>query len=227
MNTVKERFWTNMEQARSRLTGSVVFYEDEPVQITDVFRGESDGLLRGLVKFISTGAQTSKRLDSPRFQGFRKIPSPGFLNLFNKNVKHVHFLSRRPVRTVVHGLHSNNTQMASFGPHNGDNDVLSTRNAALMFENAVAMPGFATSLKRDYPSFQECFQNLCPDSSAAFHKDFALYKDPMSWTWLFRQDVRAGLVLTPTSLLLGQGSRYMLEEIEEIDQFEDVTTRLM
>lgn len=247
-------FYENIKEADIRLRGTVVLYEGNPYYvlcITDhkpdgIFRmyldpigaekgmcihrfhdmphemflegGESRGSLmdKWMLKYPDSGLMR-KMMNSPEFNRFR----PFSLGMVNKSGS-VIYLERQPTRHTQQGLTQtmmNQTRLSVAGPippglSRGAVDLVSRE--------------LASTIKNEYPTLQECLDNLkdpnITNEGAAFHREFAIMRGPLDTFYLaYKHDIVGILPNSDTSTVrIAQKFSYTKEVVAELNVFSSI-----
>ena len=159
-----------------------------------------------------------KHINSPLFKKFRPYPM-GMCNIRGCAV----FLERQPNRKSEQGLIS--TMLStSWLP-----DLLSAgKNLPMFKSNDMYSAAFRDCVRGEYPTFEVCCEQLSnPDitnSSAAFHRLFAVVKGPVNTLFLVYKDKIVGLIpnADKSTLKIGKEYSYVYESVEELGLFEKI-----
>jgi hypothetical protein len=213
--------YENHEQARQRLRGSVVLYDGRPHYVHETNEG-LDGRIRitlGELPYAVHGSIPENPVvtltDDPLLNRFRPFET-GFMNMFETGRNETAFVFRRPVRQSQQGF---NGQSYSSKLLHGS---LGTRDAGA-FESVIASPSFAEMVRGIYPSFEECMDALIPSSSVGFDRNYAVRMDSDGTVWLYRQQIKVGIVSkSPNRLLLFRSKRYLREEFQESESLPNI-----
>lgn len=197
-------FWTDTRQASERLEGCIILYDDYPVYIRGV-TSHDDGHTRAMVEYLDGTQKTSrKKLNSPLFERFRRLPNIGWIN----NPKYgAMFVSRIPSRIRQHGLISSNVSVRSF-----DSNILT--GAPLGLFDLAKTSFFADMHKGKYPSLEDVLKNINNNTAFAVSRKYCVRQDTDGLTWLYREDTRVGII-SGEELLLIKGKAFLVEEIME------------
>jgi hypothetical protein len=202
-------FWTDAVQAAERLEGTFVMDRDNVVYIQRI--DELDAVFNDP---LGKQPQERKPLASEDWSNFRKLPPLGWHNIdyapgrpFKRFTGAV-YLRRRALRTRTHGLNGNNVNVMTFFQAPGQLTV--DRNIPLA--QVFGDPLFKDPAK--YPRFEEAFDLLRPNDSAALSNKFALAQDGDGLTWLYRKRQKIGLVPDNGSLLLLRSAKYYVEDVQ-------------
>ena len=204
-------FWTDTNQARERLSNTVVMYDGEPVYILDIYSGDDfdDRVPRAYLTYCSApnDPPKRKRLDSPKFNKFRDLPSLGYLNCPKYGAV---FLERRAARSRLHGLCDTNVSVQYFGRDGNTYDLRRMDGGWKLYYTTT---GFLESCKDAFPTLEEVLLNIKENTSIAFSRKFAVYRDELGLRWLYRNEQRIGLFPNAKSLCLISKFKFYREEI--------------
>lgn len=208
-------FFTDIEQATLRLTGSVILFDNEPHYVYEI-REASDGIPTAKmfkcpvnVSNLTASALIQKKLSDPGFGKFRPI-SPGFVNFFEgcpftgRVSYHASFLDRVPVRRTKQGLSRENTQ------------VLNPKDS-MDFRGLLSSQSFCDMVANKYPEYGDAVEALVTDSSIAVSRRFAVGLLGTGQPTLFKQDEQVGMFRGKDEVLLYPKFKYLREEIIETD----------
>ena len=220
----KDAFWTDAQQASERLLNSVILYDGNPVLVTGV-RGADhfdDGIPRVSIKKIGAGtpdvSSERKRIDSPKFNKYRALPTLGFMNV--SRTRKAIFLERRTVRGRQHGLTNSNVKGVSLWAQeklieNSRNEYLTTPLSGFHFESYYFSEDLKKMFNNEYPPLSDILANIRTREFIAYSRMFAVYKDTLGICWLYRADERIGLFTNNNTLSLVRKFRPYREEITE------------
>lgn len=158
-----------------------------------------------------------KRMDSPLFNKFRPFPL-GMCNYDNTAI----YLTRSPTRHTTQGLSSQSLRAFSVSL-DGSRE---TKNIPTLDSQEIA-----STILGSYPSPEEVLKGLtnplCENTSAAFHREFALVRGPLDLLFLaYKTDV-VGL-LTESNfgrVQLASTFGYLTEVVEGLNLFSDVVVK--
>jgi hypothetical protein len=203
-------FWTDTEQARERLSGTVVLYDGQPVYINDIENGDNfeDGIPRANISMCGQvdGKTFRKRLDSPKFNKFRSLPELGWINSTKYGAI---LLQRRATRSRLHGLSGNNVY-ASFFLGMPEYTIGRFERG---WEAVWNTKSFIDQCNNEYPSLASILLNIEEASGLAFSRKFAVYRDTLGLRWLYRETDRIGIFTNANSLNLLEKFKFYREEI--------------
>lgn len=243
-------FYENLKEAQMRLRGTVVLYDKMPYYIQGITNHKSDGVFRAYLQGLTTkmppytgfewgnygsenpalgpavdqwmeanpGKYLRKRMNSPLFDKFRPFPL-GMANVGGGT----YYLERQPVRPKTEqGL---TRAMVT--------ETLITLNEGGLRRSTGARVDFFSEAMEScilgqYPTAKECLKQLSdPDvenSSAAFHRNFALLRGPIGMFFLaYKEDVVGALPSGSfDKLILGTGFKHVKEAVEELGLFNDI-----
>lgn len=162
-----------------------------------------------------------KQLNSPKFNKFR----PFRLGMANYSGE-VTYLERMPLRKGEQGLIEQSVTSTTFElmPKPKNKFALNSSQARVPFNTTA----FRNCCKGIYPTAIECIEALNdPDitnSGAAFHRDFALIRGPLSSIYLaYKEDIIGFLPdANFNKLKIDVKFRHTIEAIEELSLFENV-----
>lgn len=204
-------FWTDVEQAQQRLTGSCVLYDGQPVYIDRVV-AHDDGCPRAELRDCATGeALARKKLNSPKFEKFRVLPNLGWINVTGGVSRTgAVFCARRATATRTHGLNNSNVTVTNMS----HNEVSSTpQQGNYNFASVMFNKGFVEGHNGDYPTLAATLQKIQPRTTIAFSRKFAVVRDADGIRWLYRELQRVGVFTGVDTLDLISRYEYLREEI--------------
>jgi hypothetical protein len=209
-------FWTDTEQARERLTGTVVLYDGQPVYINDIENGNNfdDGIPRANIAVCGESGDkvTRKRLDSPKFNKFRSLPELGWVNSAKYGAI---LMQRRATRSRLHGLNGNNVLATFFYGM----PEYSTGRFERGWDYMYKTKSFVDACNNIYPSLESILLNIQEDSALGFSRKFAVYRDTLGLRWLYRETERIGIFTNANSLNLLEKFKFYREEIMSEPKF--------
>ncbi len=226
VSTIKtDYFWTDIEQAQERLTGSVVLYDGQPVVIQEITRGDPDpeknrhGTPKArILECGKPNADTSRKiLSSAKFNQFRDMPNLGWFNPAGYPAVGACFCTRRTVTTRTHGLINTNTIVSSFN-HNGGETTLQD-GQQFQFSNIYHDKGWLDAHNGKFPSLDAILVNIAENSAIAYSRRYAVLRDGIGIRWLYRNKDRVGLFAGVDTLMLLTKFVYLREEIMGDDGF--------
>jgi hypothetical protein len=159
-----------------------------------------------------------KHINSPLFKRFRPFPL-GFVN--SEAAKCAIFTERSPTRHTQQGLTDSmiSSKAIQFNP-----DAPSK----LMYRITCTTPELGGTVIGNYPSLEECYNNIVnPDvsnSSAAFHRNFAVFRGPLNIAFLaYKTDV-VGVFngSDHKQVALGRSWTHLKESVDELEMFTTV-----
>lgn len=212
----EEMFWTDHGQARERLSGTVILYDNEPVYVENISdpMDEGDGIVKARIVTCDENRTASrKRLDSPKFKRFRELPKLGWMNSADPRVGAL-FFYRKSVRTRSHGLSRANVNVVGFPTKSSGNYAGSLQNYGegtfdkFMFDN-----GFKDMHHGRYPSLESVLSAIQECSSIAFANRFCVVCDDLGVRWLIRDKNRVGIFGGDNTLFLFKKFAFLREEI--------------
>jgi hypothetical protein len=199
----------DLEQAKFRLLGSVVFYKGEPMWVDDVMAGRNgDNIPRVTISHPVSGDTSRKFITSPHFNRFRPPPL-GFLNYFEGGVTSCSYCTRLPIRRSLQGLSSDNFSAVPVRPNVDAGPSLS---------RAIKSPSFVEMTQGIYPTVDEAFEAAKIGASVAFHRKYALRVNTDNGAMaLVRQDRVVGIARPKlSSLYLFKTNECYMEELKSI-----------
>lgn len=190
-------FWHNLEQARQRLSGSIVMYGNKPVRFSDI--DDEDTRVRD----IETGKVITVSLSDEAFNDFRNVPGTGYVNVPG----YVAFLRRIPVRSQTHGLCRSNVRVTV--PVEG-----TFRTDQMNLDTVVTNYGtfFAEACRDEYPTFSQAVDLSSETQPIAFSKKYAVVFVKGIRT-LCRDEDSIGVVTTDGTCLLNKKALCFREEL--------------
>ena len=196
--------YDSVDEAQRRLMGTIVTYDGQPVQITDV-SAHPDGVMR--VHFMAwpfdgRDGTVRKKINSSLFKRF-VTPPLGFCNYFSPRSANCFWTERVSARTQRQGLYSDTFNCAAL--QSGDRANYAT---------IVASDGFREMVTGEYPTYADALARLVPNSSIAVDRNFAVAKSAGSYVFLYHRREEVGIVLRD-SLYLRNDRQHMLESIVE------------
>lgn len=209
-------FWTDTTQARERLAGTVVMYDGLPVYVHDIENGADfdDNIPRANITFCGDpdGKRQRKRLDSPKFNKFRDLPTLGWLNNYQYGAV---FMFRKATRSRLHGLNSTNVRSEFFY----NSQAYCTTSFDRGWEYVYNTPAFVDLCNDSYPPLGDVLLNVQEGSALGFSRKFAVYRDSLGLRWLYRETERIGIFTNSNSLNLLSKFKYYREEIMNEPKF--------
>lgn len=257
-----KNFYQNIDEARMRLDNSIVLYDGEPYVVLCIADHKKDGIFRIYLDLMdqkkgvaharlkipyryydtpegagSVGPQMDKwletkegkesgvirkQLNSPAFNKFRPFP----LGMVNADGG-VLYTERQPIRNMQQGLTN-----AMIVCHSLEIDHKNKRRPEGGSFHYFSAPCFAETIKRKYPSLDDCRKNLLDkevlNTGAAFHTHFALMKGPLDLLVVYYKSDAVGYLVEDSSteftLKLGKRFNYLKEVIDNLKVFTDVFT---
>lgn len=206
--------YENTDDARMRLRGTVVLYKGEPVQITEVQRGdEGEGPLRVMMRELPVEAlggmeaRIRQQPDEPK----RKYISSKHFDIAPFKMGYVNskagafYCSRLPNRVQKQGLCAENFKSNdNYGKQIG-------------FPTFLGAKGVPDMIKGTYPSFDEAMKLLGKIPAVAFSREFCLTKDEVipDIVYLYHKGAKVGMYSRDG---LGLGKKFMClkESIQEM-----------
>lgn len=200
-------FWTDAQQAAEKLQGSYILLEKDPLYVERI-RNDERGApeIRGYLYPKRTAVNV--KLDDPRLHRFRVLPPVGWVNY--KERKAAVYLSRRPRRTRIHGLTSENVTVSML---NETGNIVADW---YRLDNIVQDEGYLLACNNDYPELEEVLQHLKENSSLALSSVYAVHRDKDGVRWLFRNTDKVGLFSGVGTLYLFSRFSFLREEMNEV-----------
>jgi hypothetical protein len=204
--------YETIEEIKSRLEGTVVLYENEPVFINRVAvpggKEDKDEIARVFFHKLpftlnNRPPEFRRYLSSKKFDltPFRM----GYANLEKRTV----FVSRSPVRQYKQGLTGDVTKLSE----------VSGERSELGFNTLVQDKGFVDMVQGVYPDFKTAGQVLEAGEkrSLAISRSFAFLSDPdLDILILMNKGVKCGIVLRgDKNIRLSKKFNFLKEELEE------------
>jgi hypothetical protein len=165
--------YDTVEEARMRLTGTVIFYRGTPKYVRDCVAGLGGEIMLHMDNLpnMNGGIAISIRDPDVNMRDFRS--SVGYMNNITVDggaSYKAHYVMRMPIRGdgFKQGLHNSNLAFPRIG---GERQ---------RWDRALTSPSFKDMLMGVYPSIEECKVILDGDQtqhSVAFNRTFALAKD--------------------------------------------------
>lgn len=185
-----DNFYDGREEARFRLSGTIVEYDGNACLVRDVEEHE-DGVLRLRIEMLPLDRAairqqgTRKLINSPKFRRFQPV-GVGWCNDFDNGRRHATWIERVPVRRSKQGLSSEAYTYST----TGQNVAAALTRGGLNFENAYYSVAFTEMVRNEYPDFDEALAKLIPNTSIAVSRDWLLAKDVNYIIYIrYRRDV--------------------------------------
>lgn len=216
-------FWTDIEQAQTRLIGCVVLYDGQPVYIDNVTNVADDDIPRAHIRVLpckeQDGSNSRKMLNSPKFNKFRKMPNLGWMNV--SSGAGAVFLARQTHRATKHGLTVGNVLITSTPRRAaGDtNDMTALVSGAYNFSSVMFDKGFVDAHNGQFPSLESVLARIEEGSSIAFSRKYCVIRDYDGIRWLFRDTTRVGIFTGVDTLNLLSRHAYLREEVMDEPAF--------
>ncbi len=207
----KKMFWEDVQQARDRLEGSWILYDNQPVSVSSV--GQRDEGPSAQCLCPKTGKVTWRLLTDPAFGDFHRLPPLGYVNLVRPGKPTAVYLTRVPDRSRLHGLRSNKVTLHELTPMG-----LVACSGKYPLEVIFADRGYDYRVADVYPDATEVIEKLPEGCSAAIDSRYAIAKDSFGLCRLYRRQACVGL-LNENGLRLSRNSEFYKEEISEIPAF--------
>lgn len=223
----------HIDQARQRLEQTIVLYDGRGHYLHNV--GSEEGVQKAYVGELPWDFTKAKQkfkgipLDDPAFNKFQPFEL-GFVNLFDSdsgitNDFNTLFVFRRPIRS---GARQGLSRDAVDGKYLQGSFRAGSRLEGLdLFNQLAPCKSFADMLAGIYPSFTEVLDNLIPQSSIAFARNYALLTDKDGLVWVYRQLERIGLVNNKSKeFFLFSAKKFLREEIQESGLFPNIQAEI-
>lgn len=162
-------FWADINQARDRLSGSVVGYNGVPFAVNEVSINDAGNPV-AIGNFVNNRALGEVlNLDDDAWHNFREVTCPSFIN----TVTGLMLVVRSPIRAVKHGLTNQNCSVYTF--HQGK-----WMAAPVNFHNLLHnyAEEFVSAWKREYPTFDQVRDIVLAGSALAFSPSYFIYSNP-------------------------------------------------
>ena len=212
-------FWTDVDQANERLTGTIVSYGGVPTYIEEV-RTKSSGIYARaeLLENNDSGTFSNISLEDKKWNKFRDLPRLGWFNCTDElgNLRPV-YLERRAVNSRSHGLTNPNTQAWNIS----NEGILRDRGHSI--RGYLRNPGYLETCKGDeeYPKLSTILMSVGEGiSGAAFSSKFCVVSTEEGMKWLYRKSRRIGFFSGTDSLNLFPKQGFFKEEIEATPSFD-------
>lgn len=206
---MKPIFWESWEQAAERLNGTYVLYGDTPCLVAEVRQPERmDEDAKAVCRINGESKNRYIPLSDPLFHRFRKLPKTGWVNSYRE--RKALYLERRPYRGRSHGLSDNNVTV---GYLSSGSDELYYRD--IRFRNVSDDEGWAEANQDVYPTLQDVFPVIKPDSTIAVSNLYAIHRDKSGMRWLYRNSDKVGTFSDVNTLLLFSKYRYLTDELND------------
>jgi len=195
-----------------------------PQEIMDGFNPETPQWSNAMDKWLETdtGKKSGiirKMMNSPKFNKYRPFPL-GMCNHASGCV----YIERMPNRKVEQGLIQSMTLQTTVTLGQKSEKGALGRYGAI----DIYTPEFRNCVVGDYPTAESCLKNLKdPDvinNAAAFHREFALVRGPMSMLFLAYRDEIIGLLPASDFSIarLGVDFHYTKEAVSDLKLFKDI-----
>lgn len=203
-----DTFYPDVSEAQRRLQGTVIMYNGQGYYVSNVTQERSRSPIKLILLPVGGGDELVKDITDKGFNNFAAFPL-GFCNFFQgrdgeRSRKDCVYIARTPTRSIPQGLHSRNVVSYQYPNSNGPS-----------FERFRNSDGFAEMLRGEYPSYEEAFDTLVPQSSIAVDREYAIVMGEMGFCYLIRggcavRDVVA--IATRSRLLINtSGLKYKKE----------------
>jgi hypothetical protein len=193
--------YDSVHEAENRLTGTVVTYDGQPVQVTGV-ESHEDGVMRLYIReFPFNGAPVRKKINSPSFKRFQ-TPPLGYCNYFNAGSPHSLWCERLSPRSRRQGLCD---EKFSATDRDGRRQTLARLQGSDAFREMIV---------GEYPAHDAVLDRLVPNSSIAVDRDFAFEMAPDGFTKLVWRRETIALVVRD-GLFLRNDRQHLRETIAD------------
>lgn len=242
-------FYESIKEARMRIEGTIVLYDEIPFYILRVFE-HSDGIFRVYMEELSQDMsingnnpppvnvhpdnsicvdETEKWMKKWPNKIVRKMMNSPKFNMFRPfSLGYCHvgdkliYLQRQPLRRTEQGLSSS---MIIEYLVNFSGADLPKPSRTLHFPSQP----IREAIIGKYPTLQECVSNLMDpqvtNKGAAFHRDFAILRGPIETLFLIYQESVVGFIENHESLSVKLSKKYvhLREKLQELGQFRRVS----
>lgn len=204
-------FWTDATQASERLRNSLVTYDGNPCYVSSI-EAHEDGVPRAWVVLSGEKDTVRKKLNSPKFNNFRVLPTLGWFNL--ASINSAMLVKRRVVSTRTHGIADSNTAC-----------YLLDKNAAIRQTDSYSVlstwnsQGFKDCTNGKFPPLNEILLQISKSSAICYNPYFCVARDSEGVRWLYRLDEKIGLFTSTNSLYLLSSKSFYREEIQNDPSF--------
>jgi hypothetical protein len=210
-------FWTDENQARERLSGTVVNYNGHPTYIDHVALSKDQGVV-AVAERLGKGVNEVIPLDNEKWNNFRDLPKLGWFNYvgYDKTINPV-FSERRAVNSRSHGLTTNNTRFFRTSGNGLERDR--HNNLKDYFGNQ----GYLETANSDeaFPKLSEALMSLGDEpSGVAFSRKFCVVVTEEGMKWLLRKNKRIGFFTGTDSLNLFPKLGFYREELVAVPTFD-------
>lgn len=197
------------------IVGTPATLMDPPKYIYHKVKGEK---MDEWLEANPTSGILRKMMNSPAFNKFRPFEI-GMINMKHGAV----YAQRSPTRHTQQGLTS--SMVSALPVSLNDSDPRKTRGVSVELTSEY----FLNCIKGIYPDAKECIKELKDKTttvdSAAFHRNFAFVRGPVSSLFLVYKEEVIGIVPgnTPDQVLLGSDYKHCKEVVESLGVFSTVT----
>lgn len=209
---INPEFWEDRQQARERLLNTVVLYGNNPLWVQAI-EATQDGSGRGNDIYgmeytgkDSKGVSAKHPMADPLFHRFRKLPPVGWFNSYAH--KNAVLINRRPVRSRLHGLNSQNVEILISDDegqlHRHDDKILAV----------VADKGYVESCYGVRPPMKDVLLHIKSGSTLAVSEKFAISRDKKGLRWLWRKNEKIGLFAGVDTVVLTEDAVFYREELQ-------------
>lgn len=196
-------WYQTLDDARLRLSGTVILFDGKPVFIDAInYANDSDDIVLSGLSLPKFTPNEPISLHDPRWEAF-DFPL-GFMN----TSYHAYYLSRRPVRRNRQGLSNDNMNATRADGQYGQH-----------FRELIEDPGFCDMFSNTYPTVREAEVRLraTDAQSAAFHKTLALVKDPTGVLKLSYKGRLVGYGSPKEGFRIPSEFKYLRETLEAVE----------
>lgn len=250
-------FYENMTEAQRRLLGTIVLYDKEPYSVLSINDHRDDGVFRIYLVPVDRSSKISlpdayfqqvqgsneqarvlddwlktdegkttvilrKKMNSPLFNKFRPFP----LGMLNATNGRTYYLERTPTRNTEQGL-GRSAVIAHVVTLSEEKD------RGRGWSSTMEGPDFRACILGEHPSIQDVVTNLrdpeITRDSAAFHRNFAIIRGPVSSLFLVYKTEVIGLVSgSPGNLnaVIGRNFKHYKEVVDLTNAFSSVTLQI-
>lgn len=165
------------EEANLKIANSVILYEDNPIYVKEI--KEDMSVVFWKLPFIDMANDKTFKIKLNNEKLSMRDFNIGYVNPEYPNKNKAIFLFRKPVRKSRQGICGEN--LFSYNYEGGGENRVGMN--SLLYDK-----GFVSMFKNSYPTFEEAAELLTKDESPkriAFHRDFALEKDPLGVLFVY------------------------------------------
>ena len=215
LKNLKATFWEDRDNARERIQGSYIMYDDDIVYVEAVDTYESK-LSAKVLDPAAKGSNARYRwipLDDPGFKMFRELPLVGWVNVALRGRPCAFYLRRTPRRQRMHGLSANSIFVLEF--RGGSLVKSGDYGCASVFGDDA----YKLCLQGKYPSLEMVLDRLPAGMSCAINNKYVIYHDDGGLKWLFRNEERIGMISGMSLVLLKGASCYQDELLSDVKTY--------